>query len=53
VTSAYFEGFLRQNRPKLGSLLDRQLSQRNRSGSSAALSSGDWYACTYMQFPDL
>lgn len=51
VTPAYFDGFLRRNRPALVAVLDRQLAarrQRNRPGSSP-----DRYAEVYAQPPDL
>ena len=49
VTPAYFDGFLRRNRPVLVAVLDRQLATRR----TAALSSGDRYAEAYAQPPDL
>jgi superfamily II DNA or RNA helicase/predicted RNA methylase len=52
VSPAYFESFLRRNRDALVSVLERQLRQRNRSGSSG-LSSGDRVAEAYAQPPDL
>ena len=56
VTPAYFEGFLRRNRPALVAVLDRQLTTRATrypAGTESPRSSGDRYADTYAQPPDL
>ncbi len=50
VTPAYFDGFLRRNRPALITVLDRQLAQR---APNRPLSPGDRYAEAYAQPPDL
>lgn len=56
VTPAYFEGFLRRNRPALVAVLDRQLTARATRyppGTESPRSSGDRYADAYAQPPDL
>ena len=56
VTPAYFEGFLRRNRPALVAVLDRQLAARATrypAGTESPRSYGDRYAEAYAQPPDL